>query len=549
MKKNILFLFMLLGLTFTGKAQTIGLITHTSDVYEGYTLFAPSSATTTYLVDNCGRIVNTWQSNYSPGQAVYLLENGNLLRTARVNGAFSGGGIGGRVEIYSWEGELIWGYTYANADYHQHHDVSYLPNGNVLILAWEKKSGDEAESLGRLDVGNEIWPEHIVEVQPVFGTEEGNIVWRWHAWDHLIQDVDPSKPNYGVVAEHPERIDINVANISSGMPGGGGGDWMHCNSVDYNASLDQIVINSRKFEEFWIIDHSTTIEEAAGSTGGAYGKGGDVLYRWGNPQNYGRGTEGDKRLFGQHDVHWIPAGYPDEGKIMLFNNGDGRPSGAYSSVDVVDVPVNTDGSYTVPELTPFEPTGLFWTFFTNNSFYSSNISGAHRLANGNTLSCEGDNGHFREVDYEGNLVWEYINPVGPGGFPITQGQFANGNSSFRAYKYGVDYAAFINKDLNPSEPIEINPLDNSACVALGINDEKIKTNDNRITVFPNLVQNSLGINIIEEATIVVLDVHGKIYLQQPMSRGYSAIDVSQWPAGMYLIKTNKQTVVKWVKAK
>ena len=97
--------------------------------------------------------------------------------------------------------------------------------------------------------------------------------------------------------------------------------------------------------------------------------------------------------------------------------------------------------------------------------YSENISGAHRLPNGNTIICSGTIGRFLEVTTAGEIVWEYICPVEKTGV-ITQGNLpANDparenetmNSVFRIYKYPVDYAAFTGKDLAPGDYIEIYP--------------------------------------------------------------------------------------------
>jgi len=76
--------------------------------------------------------------------------------------------------------------------------------------------------------------------------------------------------------------------------------------------------------EIYVIDHSTTPYESIGNSGGRYGKGGDYLFRWGNPANYGRGSQEDQKLFRQHDVQWIKPGLNGAGNILIFNNGAGK---------------------------------------------------------------------------------------------------------------------------------------------------------------------------------------------------------------------------------
>src|SRR5207237_3318095 len=122
-----------------------------------------------------------------------------------------------------------------------------------------------------------------------------------------------------------------------GKDGGGapGGNWTHINAVAYHPEFDQIMVSVHGFSEFWILDHGTTTAEAAGHKGGKYGKGGDLLYRWGNPQAYRAGKAADQQLFGQHNAHWIPKGLGGAGHVLVFNNGLGRKDGSYSSVDEI----------------------------------------------------------------------------------------------------------------------------------------------------------------------------------------------------------------------
>src|SRR5262249_23204710 len=122
-------------------------------------------------------------------------------------------------------------------------------------------------------------------------------------------------------------------------------DWTHVNAVDYNAELDQIMLSTPEFNEIWIIDHGTTTAEAAGHTRGRRGKGGDLLYRWGNPATYRAGGPKDKTLFFQHNAHWIPKGLPGAGRMLVYNNGARRTGGNYSSVDELVLPLGEDDLY------------------------------------------------------------------------------------------------------------------------------------------------------------------------------------------------------------
>jgi len=381
------------------QTQTVGLFLNDSSSFNGYTFFAPTVYTKTYLINNEGLLVNSWESTYLPGLSAYLLENGDLLRTARIfNPLFNAGGAGGLVQEFNWDGDLVWEFEYSSNLYYQHHDVEKLPNGNVLLIAWEYKSAEEAITSGRnpsLLSQSFLWPDHIVEVQPE-GISGGNVVWEWHVWDHLIQDYSPSEENYGVVSEHPELVDINYVEP---VPGGTNADWNHINSVDYNEELDQIILSVHDFSEIWIIDHSTTTEEAASHTGGNSGMGGDLLYRWGNPQCYKKGNATDKKLYSQHDAHWIEPGLPGEGNILIFNNGRYRPGGNYSSIDEIVPPVDQNGIYILNADSTFGPDTLFWSYTDSipTNFFASNVSGSQRQPNGNTLICNGPSGEFFEV--------------------------------------------------------------------------------------------------------------------------------------------------------
>jgi hypothetical protein len=426
--------------------QTVGLFTNTTDAFDGYTLFGPQDSRQTYLINNCGEEVHRWTSAYLPGLSSYLLEDGTLLRTGRITGAGGGSGI---VEILDWNSNVIWSHSVSSTHGRQHHDIELLPNGNILLIVWDEKTQTEVVQAGSSTTQTSINSEQIIEIQPDLVNGGATVVWEWKAWDHIVQEANNTLSNFGVVADHPEKIDINFLNHNNS-------DWLHFNSVDYNAEFDQIIISCRNFNEFWIIDHSTTSLEAASSTGGNFGQGGDVLYRWGNPQAYNQGTASDQKLFLQHDTHWISDEFEDAGKILLFNNQAGSANNEnYSTVNTMTTPVDVHGFYTYNG-GAYGPEAFDWTYQATNptDFFSNIISGVQRLPNGNTLICEGVGGRFFEVDTNGTIVWEYINPVNDQG-PITQGDAISSNNVFRCTRYGSDYEGLSGQPLTPQGYIEI----------------------------------------------------------------------------------------------
>ncbi|MCO6492648.1 MAG: aryl-sulfate sulfotransferase [Phaeodactylibacter sp.] len=538
LRQATLLVAFLLGTTLSLAAQqTVGLFFNDSLAFNGYTLLAPNSGTTTYLLDNCGEVVHSWPGNYRPGNVAYLLENGLLLRTGRLNSSFNAGGTGGHIELVGWEGNLVWQYDYSSPNYHQHHDVEYMPNGNILVIAWERHSRTEAINAGRNPslVGNSgLWTEQVTELEPV-GADQANIVWQWRLWDHLVQQYDIARANYGMVADHPELVDINFET-----GGGNNPDWVHFNAVDYNPALDQIVLSSRSLSEFWVIDHSTTTEEAATHSGGNAGRGGDLLYRWGNPRAYGRGTESSQQLFNQHDVHWIEGGLADAGQFMAFNNGLARPAGNYSTVDIVAPPLEENGQYALEEGQAFGPGSLSWTYPSqpDYSFFSPNISGAQRLPNGNTLICEGRPGRLFEVTYDGQPVWEYVNPVRATG-PIAQGMNPSNNDVFRAYRYPPDFPAFEGRTLEPQGPLELDPLP-SDCVIYGnpVSSAYPAESLAGVKVLSNpiveelVVENETG----ERLQLQVFNFAGQRVAAAWAEPGTIRLAAGQWPKGFYVLR-------------
>ncbi len=373
----------------------------------GFRMIGPHGTSETYLIDTAGEVVHTWPSGFNPGNGVYLESDGTLLRAVATGGGPGIGGAGGGVQRIAFDGTILWDYKYNTGGNFGHHDVEALPNGNVLIIAWEDFTPAEAIAQGRnpATIGSIFRPDHLVEVQQT-GLTTGTIVWEWHIWDHLIQDFDNSKANFGVVANHPELIDINYP---PGTPNQG--DWNHANAIDYDPAHDWIVFSANLQDEIWIIDHSTTTAEAAGHSGGTHGKGGDLLYRWGNIAAYDKGTASDQLLHNQHGPNFVAPGLPGAGNLMIFNNQVG---GNFSAVYELALPVNGSGGFDLLPDGTYGPAGPFWEYTaqTATDFFSPFLSNAERLPNGNTLIDSGvQSGWLFEVTDAGTKVWEHFNTL------------------------------------------------------------------------------------------------------------------------------------------
>ncbi|MFT4523303.1 MAG: hypothetical protein ACI8ZN_002256 [Bacteroidia bacterium] len=539
------FLFYFVGFFLSSVAfgqQTLGLFHYDSTSIDGYTLMPPFASSDVHLLNNCGHVVNTWKTSATPGANTILKSNGNLLRSVHVENPFNlAGGNGGRLEEYNWEGELVWSMDLYSDTFSQHHDFKIMPNGNILVLIWELVPNQIALDNGKqLDgLPEDVWQESIWELKPEADSGAA-IVWKWNTLSHIVQDADKTKINYGEISEHPELIDFNSHIISNLQ------DWLHFNSIDYNADLDQIMVSCHGLSEIYIIDHSTTQAQSSGHFGGKQNKGGDILFRYGNPQIYGRGGAIDQVSFKQHDAQWIKKGFANAGQIIFFNNGGARK---YSSIDRFAPVVDGPGSYLLQTNKPFGPAGYDWTYTAPNQtdFYSVNMSAVQPLSNGHLLITESTKGHIFELDQNQKITWSYVNPINNKG-ALEQGAVPIGINVFRGYKYAANSAAFQSKNIKEGARLELNALPIHCDDTTGKNVGQDTTGGSNsifemaynLNVYPNPCVNELNIGISEATNnashLVLTNTMGIEVRDVELNPAQSQVNLQDLAAGIYIVR-------------
>lgn len=396
---------------------------------KGLVLYFPIGTTTTYLINENNEPIYEWTSEYIPGQAAYLDQQGFLVKAGFYKEVDAEGNYFNNAQAHALGGVIErsyvdaltkktvfdWRFNYWNdideADINQvspHHDIALLPSGNILALLWQRKTYDEAIKAGRdpntlsTDLG--MFAEKIVELEKTEnenGSLTWNIVWQWDIWDHFVQMKYPDKDHYvDDVFNYPNRIDINY-NLDTDL----NPDVFHVNAIYYIEEYDQLLISSLLNSEIWVIDHSTSTAEAATSVGGNYQKGGDLLYRWGNPQAYGYPDDSYHFLSGVHDPNVVLNKQSNNnwGTFLMYNNS--VDTGRNSQIIEITPPITMDGAYVLGK----EVNGIFGpittTLMIDIGVQEDNFGTAQRLISGETLTCDcGGTGNTIWIDRFGKIT-------------------------------------------------------------------------------------------------------------------------------------------------
>jgi len=526
--------------------------------WNGLTYYSNMGSTAGYMVDTSGVNVNTWSFTGGTAYSTHFMPGGNFFRAVQNPGnILTGGGMSGRIQKLTYTGTILWDWTYSSSTYCLHHDICPLPNGNVLVICYDVKNQTDLTNAASTSTLTSIRSEKIMELQPV-GSNSVNVVWEWKLWDHLVQNVDPLKNNYyASIVDHPELMNINYLPKN---------DWWHMNGIDYNPMLDQIVVSSHNMNEWYIIDHSTSTAEAASHAGGLAGKGGDFLYRWGNPAAYQ--ASGSMILNVTHDSHWIPEGVPGAGNLAGTNNKGVTSPSNKTTIDHVPVP-RLDYNYTITPGSAFTPS-IYSSRHTSTG-YTSNMGNSLQFPNGNQLVCLATVGTIYEIDAGGNTLWTkttggscpqsqryttcYLtNPAPPQPSISVNGPdlVSTSATTYQWYLNGNLIVGATGQTYTPAQNgiYVVRTTDVNGCVNVysagyqfGV-PTKLNSNTNALNnfeIFPNPSTGIVNLNFksTENYTVKVYSINGRLML---IENNVSSIDLSSFHNGLYFINVGSEKI-------
>jgi hypothetical protein len=395
--------------------------------WSGYTLFVLPD-TGTVLVDMNGRTVRRWDVfEGASGGPTRMLPGGHVV-----------GAIGRRpphqesmaLAQFDWADKPVWRFDRSEqvADRdgkmvwtaRQHHDWQResLPAGYYSPEASPRLEGERTLILAHRNLSNTAISDRPLEDDYLYEVEwDGRVTWRWMA------------------NEHVDELGFDAAArtaIRTGAPfnkARGSVDWLHINAATYVGPNRWFDAGDMRFHPSNVIVSSRQANIIA-----IVGRDGRIAWRLGPDYRETDATRAIGQIVGQHHPHLIPKGLPGAGNLLVFDNGGaagyGPPApGAPAGVNTVG-----RGSSRVIELNPVTLAKVWEYSVAGNEsyrFYSHYVSGAQRLANGNTLITEGADGRVFEVTAAGEIVWEYVSPY------FTQGANRT-NRVYRAYR--IPYA-------------------------------------------------------------------------------------------------------------
>jgi hypothetical protein len=409
--------------------------------WSGYTVLSPLNTQAVIVIDMNGTVVKRWEgfvnsaggpARVFPGGAVMAANGANPPHQESLE--LIERDFDGRVlwrfehnqQIQTRDGRTIWAAR-------QHHDWQrddfpagyYSPEatpaiqaGKTLVLTHINHSRPNVADTSLED-------DRLIEVNAA-----GEVVWEWVASDHV------EELGFSVAARRAIKAGAGAGAGRGGGEGGGAAqgrdsfDWLHVNSATYVGPNRWFDAGDRRFAPDNVIISSRQASFVA-----IIARDGKIVWRLGPDFSESRELRAIRQIIGQHHPHLIPKGLPGAGNLLVFDNGGASGYGFVTPAALDGANSFARANSRVLEINPVT-LELVWSY-TGPRFYSSNISAAQRLPNGNTLVTEGANGRVFEVRNDRKIVWEYMYPVFGGA--------QSSNAVYRAYRVPYDWIPQITR--------------------------------------------------------------------------------------------------------
>jgi hypothetical protein len=428
--------------------------------WDGYTVLSLLGAPYAAVIDMNGRIVKQWDGfNSSAGGPVRVLPNGQVIAPT---GANPGHQESLALVAKDFAGTELWRFNgnetitqdgqQLNA-LRQHHDWQRadFPSG-YFSPAYTPAATSRVKTLVLAHVNRKVPAVGPGELEDDYIFEldaDGRVVWEWRAGDHVdefgfdaaareaISKATSPAPRgagpgagrgaaplpQGARSGQGARAGAGGASARAGAPGGTaaasrGFDWLHLNSATWLGPNKWFDGGDKRFDPGHII-----ISSRSASLLAIIGRDGKIVWRMGPDMRETPEQLAIGQIIGQHHAHLIPKGLPGEGNLLVFDNGGSSGYGAPSPIAPQGVNTLARATSRVMEIDPVTMKRVW--MYNGAGFFSTNISGAQRLPNGNTLITEGAGGRVFEVTPDSRIVWEFMNALGANGRP---------NTIYRAYR-------------------------------------------------------------------------------------------------------------------
>jgi hypothetical protein len=397
--------------------------------WNGYTVLSPLGTQAAIVIDMNGNVVKRWDGfNNSAGGPARVLPGGVIVAAVGNNPPRQ---EAAELVQKDFDGKVLWRFDHSEQittngamrwSTRQHHDwqredfpAGYYSPGvnpgmgaNTLLLTHTNRVQPKVSTANLED-------DRILEI-----AWDGKILWEWIASDH----VDEFKFS-------PEARKA-MAGASGANAARGSFDWVHINSATYVGPNHWFDEGDQRFAP-----NNVIISSREASFIAVLARDGSIAWQMGPDFGASPELRAIRQIIGQHHAHFIPKGLPGAGNVMVFDNGGASGYGAPTSNALNGTGIFARPTSRVLEIDPVT-LKLVWSY-TSPTFFATNISGAQRLANGNTLVTEGPDGRIFEVTKEGATVWEYVNPL------FTGTAARPTNSVYRAYRVPYEWIPQIGR--------------------------------------------------------------------------------------------------------